>query len=577
MTSRARKTFLFSSLLFLCSGCFNIYSIVTPNNNTTLSSLQQAKLYQYEAEGNDFVAKEVGDIPYASKGSVIYCAAETAISLVCDNYQIKTSNGGEISYRLSNKDNSLSCLLSFDDAKDTITFDDYDVFVSIVTEVSAVGSIAEIAKTTSKDPYLQELNSVYQKGHETVFDLAKYHMTIEAKGKMLFLPFSIVNHVFVEPNGISIAFNGDDFYLVGTDGFIRQNTTKTLSSYGEDYYSGRYYQRGRNSTYSNYNYNDLCFLVDSFYGFSSEFNGLDGYLSKQYAVVQNELQSTRESLYDRGMDDLLNGLMGDGHTGSYGFTSTFGEGTYTVSAASYSERMKSLALKSKALTAKRGKNPSALRFAGNTAILTFDSFNSTYQDFTPSSIMNADVSSDTFALFYRAFLNIGKRSGIENVVIDLSLNGGGAVAGLLGALGFLTNNVHVKVMNPLTSSKNDLCYRVDTNLDGQVNAADVKSYHFYVLVSNYSFSCANLFAAICQEYGLAKIMGETSGGGSCIVRPTITADGYPFQMSGPAQLCSVASDGTWKNIDKGVTPDIPLSETQFYDDAALVTAIASAS
>ncbi len=56
-----------------------------------------------------------------------------------------------------------------------------------------------------------------------------------------------------------------------------------------------------------------------------------------------------------------------------------------------------------------------------------------------------------------------------------------------------------------------------------------------------------------------------------------TADGYPFQMSGPAQLCSVANDGTWKNIDKGVTPDIPLNETQFYDDAALVSAIASAS
>ena len=102
--------------------------------------------------------------------------------------------------------------------------------------------------------------------------------------------------------------------------------------------------------------------MDSFYGFSSEFNGLDSYLSKQYAVVQNELQSTRESLYDRGMDDLLNGLMGDGHTGSYGFTSTFGEGTYTVSAASYSERMKSLALKSKALTAARGKNPSTLLY-----------------------------------------------------------------------------------------------------------------------------------------------------------------------------------------------------------------------
>lgn len=579
MKRKARNIFLLTYLAFLCSGCFSIYDIVKKNGgSSTLSSVYTATLYQYEASGNDYVSKSRGEFPYATKDGIAYCSVENALSLVFDHYQKKSSSDTSVTYSISSADGSLSCTMTLDSEKETITFDDYDVFMTIVTKVSVVGSVAEIAKTNAKAPYLTENGSSYQKGKETVFDLSAYQMTIEVKGGDFYLPFSVANHIFVEPIGISIVFNGTNFYLVSSDALKRANTTKTLSSYGEEYYGGRYYERGRSSIYSNANYNDLCFLVDHFYGFSSQFKGgLNTYLGSIAQLTQRNLQSNYENLYDRGIDYLLNDEMGDGHTGSYGFTSTFGDGTYNISSASYSSRMVSLSNAAKTLTAERkahlGSNPSALRYSGDTAILSFDSFDTTYHDYTKLDIAK-DVENDTFALFYEAFKNIDAKSGIKNVIFDISLNGGGAVAGLIGALGFLTNNVHVKVYDPLTGSKNDLCYTVDTNLDGKVDSSDVKNYNFYVLVSNYSFSCANLFAAICQEYNLATIIGMTSGGGACIVRASTTADGLPFQMSGPTQLCKTKTDGSWANIDDGVTPDITLSATEFYDDAALAAAIA---
>lgn len=578
MKRKARNIFLLTNLAFLCSGCFSIYDIVKKNGgSSTLSSVYTATLYQYEASGNDYVSKSMGEFPYATKDGIAYCSVENALSLVFDHYQKKSSSDTSVTYSISSADGSLSCTMTLDSEKETITFDDYDVFTTIAEGASVIGSIAEIAKTNAKAPYLTENGSSYQKAKETVFDLSAYQMTIDIKNGDFYLPVSVVNHVFVEPLGISIVFNGTAFYLASSDALKRANTTKTLSSYGEEYYGGRYYQRGRSSTYSNANYNDLCFLVDSFYGFSSQFKGLDSYLGNVAQLVQSYLQSNSESLYDRGIDYLLNDEMGDGHTGSYGFTSTFGDGTYTVSSASYSSRMVALSSTAKTLAAERkghlGSNPSPLRYSGDTAILSFDEFVSTYHDYTRTDIA-ADVSNDTFALFYEAFKNIDAKGSFKNVIIDLSLNGGGAVAGLIGALGFLTNDVHVKIYDPLTESKNDLCYNVDTNLDGVVNSSDVKNYNFYVLVSNYSFSCANLFASICQEYNLAKIIGMTSGGGACIVRASTTADGLPFQMSGPAQLCRTKTDGSWENIDSGVTPDITLNVTDFYDDAALAAAIA---
>ena len=42
----------------------------------------------------------------------------------------------------------------------------------------------------------------------------------------------------------------------------------------------------------------------------------------------------------------------------------------------------------------------------------------------------------------------------------------------------------------------------------------------------------NLFTHVCQENGLAKVIGMTSGGGACVVYYSATPDGKCFRISG---------------------------------------------
>ena len=75
--------------------------------------------------------------------------------------------------------------------------------------------------------------------------------------------------------------------------------------------------------------------------------------------------------------------------------------------------------------------------------------------------------------------------------------------------------------------------------------------------------------------GVAKIIGETSGGGACVVFPTCTADGMPYQISGISRISTVDSAGVFTDVDAGVTPDYQLDSSYFYHDAKLASFVES--
>ena len=68
-------------------------------------------------------------------------------------------------------------------------------------------------------------------------------------------------------------------------------------------------------------------------------------------------------------------------------------------------------------------------------------------------------------------------------------------------------------------------------------------------------------------------MGQTSGGGTCIVRHLTTADGSILQLSS-SMLMSYTKNGSFYEIDQGVVPDHIISvPEQFYDREALTKRI----
>ena len=95
-------------------------------------------------------------------------------------------------------------------------------------------------------------------------------------------------------------------------------------------------------------------------------------------------------------------------------------------------------------------------------------------------------------------------------------------------------------------------------------------YRLYCLTSNNSFSCGNLVPAAFRSSGRVTLIGQPTGGGSCVVQPCTTAAGTLFQISGNKQV-SIIKNGSFYNTDGGIEPDFRLEKPEsFYDRPALV-------
>lgn len=569
--------FLSVSLLSSCT-IFDLFQTTHKEAKADdLSSLKYAEMYTYKASTNDYVAESMltgSKLPYRTIDDVPYITFANMLSMTFDKTITYSVNGDIYAYKIAD------CLgyditISIDSDNDTVTINDYDVYTSALTNSTKVNNVSTIV---SSDYYIDYSTCEYTAGNQTVFNLKDYSLDVIAYDSDVYIPFAVANELSFANMGINFVYNGDAFYYADYTAFYKPNG-KTLSTYGRKYYNGSLGLKGRSSSLASFNYNSLCFTIDYFYGFRDKgLVPLDTYLTKNYRSLRASLLSTNNDTYQQALSTLFYGILYDGHTGLYGYSSIFGSGEFSVSPSMIADRYNEINESGQALTKLRsaslGPSPFIVRYSSKTAIVTFDSFQSTYSNFSSATIFNYK-DSDSFAYFYYVFKMIKSNSSIENVVIDITLNGGGAVDGLIGALGFLTNDVRINLYNPLTSAKTNLGYAVDTNLDGKVNSNDVVSgYNIYILTSSYSFSCANLFASICKESKLATLIGETSGGGACVVRPSTTADGVTFQMSGTMRLSTV-SNGTYTDIDNGVKPDYEFDRDNFYNDSKLASFVES--
>ena len=163
-------------------------------------------------------------------------------------------------------------------------------------------------------------------------------------------------------------------------------------------------------------------------------------------------------------------------------------------------------------------------------------------------------------------------SPIENVVIDLSNNTGGAVDAAIFLMGWILGDAPFSVKDTFTGALSTASYRADVNLDRKFNSGDVlDDKNVYVLVSPVSFSCGNLAPAAFKASDKVTVLGRTSGGGSCIVQPLSTAWGTFFQISGSLRF-SFLKNGSFYDIDTGVAPDFTLIRPEYYYDRERLTA-----
>ena len=209
---------------------------------------------------------------------------------------------------------------------------------------------------------------------------------------------------------------------------------------------------------------------------------------------------------------------------------------------------------------------------GNTAYITFDHFEDNGCD-DYYSAPREDELDNTIRLMQYAYDRITRKdSPVENVVMDLSVNTGGVVYTAIYTVGLFLGEGQVSSDYELTGALISTYYHIDTNRDHVFDEKDTlagKGYKFYCLETGTSFSCGNLVPNIFKNSNRVTLIGQTSGGGSCIVQPLCTAAGTQFQVSGNMRS-SFIKNGAFYDIDRGAEPDVYIKDPNFlYERKAL--------
>ena len=166
---------------------------------------------------------------------------------------------------------------------------------------------------------------------------------------------------------------------------------------------------------------------------------------------------------------------------------------------------------------------------------SFDTFD-TYHYFDEGEVPAQELLGDTFYVFIRN-LTEAKEKGVKRIVIDDSTNLGGYVTIMAKILALLSKDN--KSVTYLKSDDNNAIMRttirLDINKDGKYDQEDCfgDDFEFFILTSNFSFSCGNAFPFYAKHDGLAKIVGATSGGGECCVFEYCFPSGESLKYSSP--------------------------------------------
>ena len=520
---------------------------------------------------------------YDSMPNVAYISAADFQSIVLPGSTMTVTHTGAGQYTLTNAD-----------ATATVNIND-DVFVSDQFEAftNQMGLLQPGMANVYYDgmPFVRYKSvSYFPLKATTTLDMGAYGIDIHADGKgAVYFPFATLADMYTDLYYHHAGFNGEK--VVAN---LSVNEVE-LSEIDPDYNKPLVARTTRPADLTDFNYKELCFAMDHFYGYPGRIKyndalkakGLDKALEEDIEsgpAIKKLLLSEKFSDYMLGMVGLT-GVYFDGHT-AMDISSALGKITdhpelYKEYQAGLMANQGVMAMVMSAVMEMRamvadGQAVEALRpkvygegvtyvKKGDTAVCVFDSFNErneqAWKDYYAGTgpmptVENAP--NDDMVIFLDALKKAAADPEVKNFVIDITANGGGSADIVLAMTSLILDKSYISQDNSLTGQRSIVEYEVDRNFNGVFDAADQDVHYdlnFAVLTSPMSFSCGNLFPSILKDAGI-PVMGATSGGGACAIQAMCTADGFCFQISSfRARLNSLDGD----NIDGGVTPDIPIA------------------
>lgn len=558
-----KKIFLIGALLsfFALTGC----SIdKTPVEVKSLPFKNYNEYYDVKAQSLDTYYVDGSLVPYVS----------------LENY-IKTMDGLLDSSKYACRANALFkeyvVKTSVSNNNISIIFDYGSDKILTITD-NAFSNLIDIKSTIDYSFNLKYQDEEVYPGKSIILDLAKYGFDMRYINGNLLIPFQIANGLFGGLNYNSTYYTGTSYYNF----YFSDRYSDTITTEEKNAMKSSVSATLDNEELRKSNYNYLCFYMDYFYGLKElkKFESFDSYISSD---IKNLLLSSNPNEYTKGYAKIVQ-LLNEAHTSIHSYAYEYNGPTISYSAED-SEYKASCFVDSK--KTQQALAPLAKEHYGsslqNKIEIVGDTCYIFYLNFTTGD--KADVLDefdkidddaylyDTYYLYLKAFEMIKNNpTPVKNVVVDLSINGGGNNGAQMRAIGFSSKNGRIKIghRDSLTNLTYMLTYDVDTNNDGLYDENDgYTNYNWYILTSNYSYSSANLYTHYAKYINPnVKIIGKKAGGGGCAITPMILIDGTIFQISSKNQSITLTSRGTsydYKLLEEGPAVDYELDYNYYYD------------
>ena len=424
------------------------------------------------------------------------------------------------------------------------------------------------------------------------FDFAKYGIPVYADGDDVYLPLELLSTMFTDEACNCLLWNGESVLKPVLD-------INTLGLTSFEWYEGKY-MRGlmtgtgkREADVIREDYAELCFILDYFFGHPGvalldrgiREKGLDAALddTPELASVKDRLKDPDMLEYMLALNDLFNIGLDDGHCTYYGTGAmALPNFPYPEVAKKYRTRLQStFKLKGIAMQEIRGDVGKARKAAwgdevyrecGSTAILRIDGFADDVAGWKAYYDGKGEIPMDAVGITWTGLKRASENPAIKNILFDLSANTGGSSDMLMYMLDLMFGENVIHGYNVLTGQREHAVLHSDKNLDGVFDEKDeaVKyDFNYAVLTTRAAFSCGNLMPFLMQEHG-AVLLGEPTGGGSCMVQMGTLTNGGQFMIS--SHLWALR-DANGESVESGCKTDLPIAriepETPTHEDPRL--------